>query len=210
MTCRWPRASVMTALAVALSLSAMGCGGDESGDEAAKAATKHAQEAIRLVRRGQLEDAELEAAKARRAAEMTKDEPARREVARAQAVIDAQRERDFEKDFPKPTGFEKVVDALPIRKPPLYVEQYGTFEDSHRLETAVDRKRFFCGKTPDQRQAAVAAFYRSADRRFRASGIRDFVQVVTLPGKTGTGPTLAVARQGSVSLTRLGRGRGRC
>jgi len=114
-------------------------------------------------------------------------------------------DREFERAF-KETPYDKLLGRLPIREPPLYVEQYITVEGGrHKVYTAVSRKRF-CRVSPTQRQAAVEAFYRDADALFRRNGISDFVQVVTPVSQTAeTFPALAVGRNGSASLTRRGR-----
>jgi hypothetical protein len=134
--------------------------------------------------------------------------PAQR-VKRTREDVRKRREQ-FDQNF-KQTPFEKLISELPIRKPPLYVEQYITNPGSHKLYTAVARKRFFCTLTPGQRALAVQVFYRDASKVFRAGGVKDFVQVVTpLAETTERLPALAVARHGSVQLTGLGRARGRC
>lgn len=119
-------------------------------------------------------------------------------------------DREFDKEF-KQTRFDKLIAKLPIRKPPLFVEQYITTDDSHTVHTAVDRKRFLCRLNAGQRKRAVEDFYRAADKVFRAGGVKDFEQVVTpLSETTEQLPALATARKGSVSLTARGRSRGPC
>lgn len=59
-----------------------------------------------------------------------------------------------------------------------------------------------------ERAAAVRAFYRDAEKVFKEKGIRDFVLVVTpLTKTTEQLPPFAVGRNGSTSLTPLGRTR---
>lgn len=123
---------------------------------------------------------------------------------------DREEDRKFDEAF-RETRFDKLIAKLPIRKPPLYVEQYITTTGSHRVHTAVDRKRFVCELDVGERRKAVADFYRAADKVFRAGGVNDFVQVVTPTSQTTEElPAMATARKGSVSLTRLGRVRDRC
>ncbi len=138
----------------------------------------------------------------------------RKESDRKQADRERQQQeeenREFDRSF-KETPFERLVGTLPIREPPLYVEQYITEEDTHKVFTAVGEKRFFCKMTPRQREKAVTDFYRAADKILRGGKIQDFEQVVTPLAETLEKlPALAIARDGSVSLTRLGRGRGPC
>jgi hypothetical protein len=65
--------------------------------------------------------------------------------------------------------------------------------------------------TPRQRKRAVADYYRAADEVLRGEGVDDFVQVVTpLAQTTEKLPALATGNNRLVSLTRLGRGKGRC
>lgn len=126
-----------------------------------------------------------------------------------QDVREQEREREEDRKFDesfRESPFDKLVNKLPIREPPLYVEQYITTTGSHTIYTAVDRKRFLCDLNARQRGKAVAGFYRSADRVFRSGGVNDFVQVVTPATPTREElPALATARKGSVSLTKLGR-----
>ncbi len=130
--------------------------------------------------------------------------------ARRERERDREEDRKFDEAF-RETRFDKLVAKLPIRKPPLYVEQYITTDGSHKVYTAVNRKRFLCELDAGERRRAVARFYEKADEVFRAGGVEDFVQVVTVTSETADGlPALATARKGSVSLTPLGRARGRC
>jgi len=133
------------------------------------------------------------------------DKKAERELDRREREEDREFDRHFEE-----TPFEKLLDRLPIRKPPLHVEQYITTQGSHKVYTAVSKKRFLCQMTPHQRLAAVRAFYRHADAVVRRGGVKDFVQVVTPLAETAERlPALAVGRNGSVSLTKRGR-KGAC
>lgn len=111
----------------------------------------------------------------------------------------------------KQTPFDKLVDRLPIRRAPLYVEQTITTEGSHTVYTAVAKRRFICSMSARQRLAAVKAYYRDARDVFRSGGVKDFVQVVTPQSDRADNlPALAVAKAGSVSLTPRGRARARC
>jgi len=129
-------------------------------------------------------------------------------------VRERDRDRAEEQKFDEPfrrTRFDRLIAKLPIRKPPLYVEQYITTSGSHKLYTAVNRKRFLCDLDVAQRKQAVADFYRTATKVFREGGVNDLVQVVTPASQTTEElPAIAMARDGSVSLTRLGRARDGC
>ena len=140
------------------------------------------------------------------AAELEKE----REAIRRETAEDRKQDRAFEREF-KGTPLERVVSELPIRKPPLFVEQYITSKGSSTVYTAVDPKRFMCGVSLARRRAAVTAFYRDADRRLRGAGVKGFVQVVTPVAETTARlPALAIGRGGSVSLTARGRAKGPC
>jgi hypothetical protein len=103
-------------------------------------------------------------------------------------------------------SFNQVVAELPIRSQPLPIQQY-IIEQGHSLIARPETRDFYCGRSVAQRFAAVEAFYREADRVFRAGGVKDFVQVVTsLSRTTEKLPAFAIGRNGSVSLTRLARG----
>ena len=112
-------------------------------------------------------------------------------------------DRKFDKSF-KETSFERLVNKLPIQKPPLYVAQYIS-GDGHKLYTAVDRKRF-CKLPAAERKKAVESFFNTADASFRRANVKDFEQVVTpLSDTIDKLPALATARQGAVTLTSRGR-----
>ena len=133
-----------------------------------------------------------------------------RRATRREAARDRAEDRKLDRSFAE-TPFEKIVSGLPIREPPLFVEQYITSKGSSTVYTAVAPKRFFCGRSPARRKAAVSAFYREADKLFRRGDVDDFVQVVTpIAVTTEELPALAVARNGSVALTKRGRAKGPC
>ena len=181
----------LTALLAAL---AVGCSGDD--EEPGKAAEERRAGADK--------------------AQTAKNKPSKADLATERRALAKEAERDRKADRELDRGFsetpfEKIVGQLPIRKPPLFVEQYITSEGSSTVYTAVARKRFLCGRSPADRKAAVSRFYRDADKLFRRSGVKGFVQIVTpIAETTDRLPALAVARQGSVSLTKRGRAKGRC
>jgi len=112
-------------------------------------------------------------------------------------------DKKFDRSF-KETSFERLVNKLPIQKPPLYVAQYIS-GDGHKLYTAVDRKRF-CKMPAGQRKKAVESFFKAADASLRRANVTDFEQVVTpLSDSIDKLPALATARKGTITLTGLGR-----
>lgn len=148
------------------------------------------------------------------------------------AAIERLQDNSFDKQFKK-TPFDRGIDRLPLREPPLDVLQWVTTERSRMLEKRAERERFyrmsereqarwlapqrsnklyarvdredFFGMSVRERAAAVKAFYRDAEKLFRKRGIRDFVLVVTPYTKTTERlPAFAIGRDGSVSLTPLG------
>lgn len=176
---------------LALVPGAVGCGGDD-GDGEKKTGASNSTTGDRPERPpppAERDDARREAADARQQERELKDLK--------------KDDRKFEEAF-KQTPFERAVYKLPVRKPPLYVEQYITGE-GHKLYTGVDEKRF-CRLSVAKRQAAVSSFYRAAYRSLRAAGVKDFVQVVTPPAATAENlPALATGEAGKVSLSRRGR-----
>lgn len=116
------------------------------------------------------EKIESKAAKARRIARDRKEQ--KRELERFE-----KEERRFDEQF-RETPFDKLIAKLPIRRPPLYVEQYIT-DKGHTIYTAVARKRFVCKMSAQQRKKAVAEFYRAANKSFLAGGIKDLAVIVT-------------------------------
>jgi hypothetical protein len=220
-----PRVIIMPLLAV-LAVAAVallsGCNGDDDKASSTEAATNAEKEARKEVTRRIKAEGRRQRAAQRRAEARKNRTPAQRAAAerrsrrRAAAARERDREadrkadREFDKGFAE-TAFDRLIAKLPIRKPPLYVAQYITSTGSHRVYTAVDRSRFLCRMSPAQRQRAVAAFFRAADRVMRAGGVDDFVQVVTVTSQaTQELPALANARRGSVALTERGRERNPC
>lgn len=103
-----------------------------------------------------------------------------------------------------------VVTDLPIGRPPLPVRQYIVRGDDE-LVARLPAKDFFCGRTPEERRAAVASFYEDARRRFREEGMDDVdLTVASLTGSLDEIAPLARVRDGGASLTSRGRARGRC
>ena len=149
--------------------------------------------------------------------------------------IQRMRDAAFDKLFEK-TALDRVVDELPFREPPLNVRQWVFTDRSPTLDTIAARRRFYRMSAREQlrlltpklehtlyarvdekqfyalseqaREAAVRTFYRAADALFRKAGIRDFVLVVSpLTESVDKLPALAVGRDGTATLTLLGRAR---
>ena len=146
--------------------------------------------------------------------------------------------RAFNEQFRK-TPFDKGIDKLPLRRPPLHVEQWVTDLPPDKLPNEAARGRFYRKSdraradavrkfyrsgpkklyarvnedrwyrmSEQERAAAVRDFYREAEKIFKQKGIRDFVLVVTPRTETTEQlPPLAIGRNGSASLTPLGRTR---
>ena len=150
-------------------------------------------------------------------------------------LLERMRDRAFDLRFKK-TPFDRAVDELPLRKPPLHVRQWVMTDQGPTLDTRADRDRFYRLSEREQsqmlipklehrlyarvdekqfyamseraREAAVKAFYRDAEKVFRKAGFRDFELVVSpLTDNLEQLPELAVGRNGSAALTALGRGR---
>lgn len=124
-------------------------------------------------------------------------------------LVKLELEEDAEFEIPR-TPFDRVVDDLPLHRPPLYVAQLMIDEGSHRLVVRPPARKFFCGRSLDERLRAVRSYYTAADRRMRAAGVRDLELVVDALRNTGTVRALAVAEKGKVRLTKRGRGAGPC
>ena len=181
--------ALATAALLALALVAAGCNGDEDDKKAAESTTTTGARGKPAPAPKEREEALREAAEAKQQERELKG-------------LDED-DKEIEKSFEE-SPFERAILKLPIRKPPLYVEQYITGE-GHKAYTAVDEKRF-CKLSPAKREAAVTSFYKAADRDLRRAGVKDFVQVVTpLASTTEELPALATGRAGKVSLSRRGR-----
>ena len=134
------------------------------------------------------------------------------------------------------TPFDKAIDKLPFRKPPLHVRQWVMTDTRAPIDTRADRERFYrltqaqqarllipapehtlyarvdaeqwYAMTEDARAEAVKTFYRDARKVFAHASIDDFVLIVTPLTETLEHlPALAVGQNGSATLTSLGRTR---
>ena len=169
---------------LALTLAVSGCGGggdsEKKADSSSTQTPRQPKEA-----KGARQEAADKKQQARELKDLKKDD------------------RKFDQSFEE-TSFERLVNNLPIGKPPLYVAQYIS-GDGHKLYTAVERKRF-CKMSAAERKKAVESFFDTADRSFRRANVTDFQQVVTpLSDSIDKLPALATARQGAVALTSRGR-----
>lgn len=224
--------TLLPALMLACTALLVGCGGSKSGlppEEHAKIDSLVIAEALGSG------EAERELERREEAREVSAEFPRfgfRNETGRLTA-IEQLRDRAFDTRFQK-TPFDRVVDKLPLRAPPLHVLQWVLTDRSPILDTRAKRERFyrlseraqaqwlvpklehklyarvdekqFYAMSESARAAAVKAFYRDAEKLFRQAGIRDFVLVVTpLTETLEQLPELAVGRAGSASLTLLGR-----
>ena len=133
------RAATILALValLALALGASGCNGDDpekkSGsstattrDRAKAPPPRERNEALREAEEAQQQERELK--------DLEEDD------------------KELEESF-EGTPFERAIQKLPIRRPPLYVEQYITGE-GHKVFTAVAERRF-CRMSAARREAAV-------------------------------------------------------
>jgi hypothetical protein len=145
------------------------------------------------------------------------------QAAKEEAAREAERKREEQErakdpqldgeslEFEELSPFEAAVSRLPIRKPPLPIQQYTTFGKSHRVFASPSPRDFYCGRSPRVRLAAVRAFYTEARKVFRSANVRDFSLVVAMPiQRANDVRPLARASNGTVRLTRLGRARGPC
>lgn len=184
------RTALATAALLALTPVAAGCNGDDDEKTATGPTTTTGDRAKSPPPPKEREEALREAAEAKQQQRELKD-------------LDKDDEK-IEESFEE-SPFERAILKLPVRRPPLYVQQYITGE-GHKVYTAVDEKRF-CKMSRAKRQAAVTSFYKAADRSLRRAGVKDYVQVVTpLAATTEELPALATGQAGKVSLSRRGRG----
>lgn len=142
------------------------------------------------------------------AARKAGDDDAAERLEQAMQEVERAQEEAFEAETAANSPFDRAVDALPLRKPPLHVEQFLLQENGHEL--VVRTSRFFCRGSLSDRRAAVRAFYEGAREVMRAHGIEDFVLVVDALRETGEVKPLARAAGDDVTITARGRRPGRC
>lgn len=226
--------TLLTAFVLVCAALLVGCGASKSGPPPEERATIDSLVIAEALGSG---EAERELERRQEAREVSAELPRfgfRNQIGRRTA-IERLRDRAFDTRFQK-TPFDRVVDELPRREPPLHVLQWVLTDRSpslgtraeregfyrlsrraqaqwlvpkleHKLYARVDEKQFYA-MSESARAAAVEAFYRDAEKLFAQAGIRDFVLVVTpLTETLEQLPELAVGRAGSASLTLLGRAR---
>lgn len=190
-------------------LLAAGCGTTGSGDRADTAATPSPavgtdEDSIDAV------EEQLQAlGRQKEAAEKAGDTKTMEQLEQAMQDIERAQDEAIEQEFATDAPFDRAVDSLPIEEPPLYVEQV-MLDATHELVVRTEPRRFFCGRTEEQRLAAVADYYGLAESAMTANGIDDFVLIVDGLRETGDVKPLARGADGKVSLTARGRGRGPC
>ena len=108
--------------------------------------------------------------------------------------LERAQDKAIDEELGKDSPYDKAIDQLPMDKPPLYVEQF-VLDDTHDLVVRTDPRRFFCGRTREQRLAG---------------GIDDFVLIVDGLRESGVVKPLARADGDKVRLTARGRGAGPC
>ena len=192
-----------------LALVFAGCGTTSSSDDPTAAATPTPavgtdEKSVEAVE-AHLQDL----ARRKEAAKRAGDTKAVEELEQAMQKIEREQEAAHEKEFGTATPFDRAVDSLPLNEPPLYVEQF-VLDDSNELVVRVRARRFFCGRAPEQRLAAVRAYHALAERAMRSEGIEDFAMIVDGLRETGVVKPLARAEKDVVSLTARGRGTGPC
>lgn len=161
--------TLLIVVAVAVGVFLLVRGGDDPPSAEEQATNTALSDAIAL---GSLEaEAELE----KRSEELEQEEekqevPAASLDRRADRLDDLGR-RAFNEQFRK-TPFDRAIDKLPLRKPPLEVEQWVTDSPPDKLSSDAARKRFY--RLPARaRKAAVRRFYRSAPTKLYARVDKD-------------------------------------
>jgi len=192
-----PRSCIAPVL-LALTLAVSGCGGGGDSEKKADSSSTQTNGSVNQDAPPPGKPREPKEAKGARQEAAEKKQQARE-------LKDLKKEdRKFDRSFQE-TSFERLVNDLPIREPPLYVAQYIS-GDGHKIYTAVEPKRF-CKMSAAEKKKAVESFFTTADRSFRAANVKDFQQVVTpLSDSIDKLPALATARRGAVALTSRGRG----
>ena len=156
------------ALALAVAVFILVRGGDSSSSPEKRATNKALSDAMAI---GSLEaEAELERrSQALEDEQERKGATSRRELDRLDDRsdrIDDLGWRAFNEQFRR-TPFDKAIDKLPLRRPPLHVEQWVTDSPRDKLPTKAARERFY--RMSDRaREAAVRRFYRAGPKKLYA------------------------------------------
>jgi len=84
----------------------------------------------------------------------------------------------------RPSAFDKGVESLPLRVPPLRPQQVMTFDDDHhRVVVSVAMARF-CAMGIEERSVAIVSYADIVEDRLSADGIHDVRVVVRTPSET--------------------------
>ena len=75
---------------------------------------------------------------------------------------------------------EQAQERLPIREPPLPIQQYVLTDGSHDVVARLDSRDFFCIGDQGARRAAIEAYFDQAETAFRKHDIDDFSLTVAL------------------------------
>jgi len=108
--------------------------------------------------------------------------------------------------------YERAFEALTYHEGPLRVDQTVQYE--HRpdfIEVRVPAKHFFCELRPDERRAAIKAYYDLAAPQLRAAGRRPYkMNVADSSSSNEIKHLYARVRNGVVSMTSEGLATRRC
>lgn len=191
------------------SLASAGCGTTGSSDEPNAAATPTPAIGTDEGSVDAVEEQLQSLARRKEAAKKAGNTKAMEQLEQAMQDIERVQDEAIEEEFAANTPYDKAVDSLPIKKPPLYVEQV-MLDTTRTLVVRTKSRRFFCGRTEEQRLAAVGDYYGLAESAMTANGIEDFALIVDGLRETGDVKPLARGADGKVALTARGRGRGPC
>jgi len=102
---------------------------------------------------------------------------------------------------------DQALGELPVRLPPLPVQQYVVTDGSHRIVARLDSRDYYCIGDPSARRAAIEAYVSEAEATFAGHDIDDLALTVALNSDDiNDFKVLARADHTSgVKLTTLGR-----
>ena len=105
------------------------------------------------------------------------------------------------------SSLEQAQAELPVREPPLPIQQYILADGSHDVVARPDLRDFFCIGGPVARRAAIEAYFDRAEETFKRHGIDDFSLTIALNSDTiDDFKVLARAsRARGIKLTKRGR-----
>src|SRR5215204_133477 len=103
----------------------------------------------------------------------------------------------------KGSRLEQAQDKLPIRQPPLPIQQYVFTDKSHRVVARLDPPDYFCIGDTTARRAAIEAYFTEAREAFSTHDIGDLTLIVALTSENiDHFKVLARADQAGVKLTK--------